>query len=83
MKKIGRPAVYTGNLKRHIVALIRQHNANGAMRILRADAKDPLARHRNLKLVPNPLSISMPTLLGFAKEANVKLHVGRPSKKAA
>lgn len=82
MKKIGRPAFYTGNLKRHIVALIRQHNANGAMRILRADCKDPLAQHRNLKLVPNPLSISMPTLLKFAAQVKLKLHVGRPKKAA-
>jgi len=35
----GRPALYTGNQKRHIVSLIRQHGLTGAMARLQADPK--------------------------------------------
>lgn len=82
----GRPAVYTGNVKKHIVALVKRHGATGARNILNADADsgDPaevaLAGLRPAKTVPTPLGISMPTLLRFAGEAGVELKRGRPTK---
>lgn len=82
MARTGRPPKYTGNLKRHIVGLIRQHNASTAMAILNASNRSSLAQLRRLRLVPKPLGISMPTLLGYAKAAGVALKVGRPSKAA-
>lgn len=82
MARTGRPPKYTGNLKRHIVGLIRQHNASNAMAILNASPRSALAKQRNKSLVPQPLGISMPTLLGYAKQAKVALKVGRPAKAA-
>lgn len=82
-KKMGRPPLYKGNVLKHIVALIRKHNAATAMRILRADAASELGKLRNVVLIPNPLTISQPTLLKFAGAKGVKLSVGRPKLKKA
>ncbi len=73
----GRPAVYKGNVKRHIVALVRKHGASKARAILSA-SEGELVSLRSEKMVPKPLNISMPTLLKYAKEAGVVLHRGRP-----
>lgn len=37
-KRRGRPPVYTGNVKKHIVGLVRKHGLTGAMGILNASA---------------------------------------------
>ena len=74
----GRPPKYVGNVKKHIVSLVKQHGATGARAILNAAVRTKLGKQRNVKLVPKPLGISMPTLLGLAKAAGVKLHRGRP-----
>ena len=85
---LGRPPKYKGNVKKHIVVLIRKHGLTGARRILNAKAsarnkvERELAKQRNAKLVPAPLGISMPTLGGFASEAKVKVTMGRPRKAA-
>ena len=57
----GRPVVFKGNLKRHIVALVKKHGLTGARKVL-ADEK---------------VSISMPTLGTLAKNAGVELSRGR------
>ena len=80
--KRGRPVVYKGNVRKHIVGLVRQHNASGAQAILNAGPRTALAQERNLTLVPKALGISLPTILKFAKAAGVELHRGRPSKAA-
>lgn len=59
----GRPAVFTGNVKKHIVTLIRKHGLTGA----RAELKK------------EKVSISMPTLGKFAAEAGIELRRGRPA----
>jgi len=82
-RTVGRPAVYTGNQKRHIVGLVRQNGATNARKILNAEPGSELASKRNLNVVPEPLGISMPTLLKFAAAAGVVLHRGRPCSVAA
>lgn len=80
--RLGRPAVYTGNVKRHIVSLVKKHGATGARAILnakgRGKANVALIAQRSASLVPDAIGISMPTLLKFAKEGKVVLHRGRP-----
>lgn len=58
----GRPAVFTGNVKRHIVAVIRKHGLTGGRVVLAEEGT----------------SISLPTLGKFAAEAGIELHRGRP-----
>lgn len=58
----GRPAVFTGNVKRHIVSVIRQHGLTGGRALLAQEGT----------------SISLPTLGKFAAEAGIELHRGRP-----
>ena len=77
-RKRGRPSVYIGPVKRHIVSLIRRYGLTGAMKRLNARAKTVLSRDRNTNLIPKPLGISLPTLGGYAKEANITLYRGRP-----
>ena len=74
----GRPSVYTGNVKKHIVGLIRKYGATGARNILNAEAGTEDYALRNSNLIPDALGISLPTLGKFAKEAGVELHRGRP-----
>ena len=74
----GRPSVYTGNVKKHIVGLIRKYGATGARNILNAEEGTENYALRNVKLIPNALGISLPTLGKFAAEAGVELHRGRP-----
>jgi len=84
--RLGRPAVYTGNVKKHIVGLVRRHGATGARAILNAGGRSKPAQEliakRNSNLIPKPLGISMPTLLKFAAEAGVELFRGRPKAAA-
>lgn len=90
-KKVGRgrPAVYKGNVVKHIVALAAKYNASNARKILNANPKSrsaverELAGKRNLKLVPKALGISLPTIGKFCEAASVELHRGRPAKVAA
>lgn len=77
----GRPPVYTGKVKSHILSLIRKHGLTHARRILMAETDTLLADERNLKIVPNALSISMPTLSKFADEAGIERKMGRPDTK--
>jgi outer membrane biosynthesis protein TonB len=58
----GRPAVFTGNVKKHIVAVIRKHGLTGGRVVLAEEGT----------------SISLPTLGKFAAEAGIELHRGRP-----
>jgi len=78
----GRPAVYTGNVKSHIVSLIRHHGLTGARAILNASGRSKdaleLVAQRNVELVPKALGISMPTLGKLASAAGIELFRGRP-----
>jgi hypothetical protein len=76
--KPGRPPLYFGEVKAHIADLIKQHNASHARLILNARPDSNRGKLRNLKLIPRPLGISMPTLLTIAESAGVKLQRGRP-----
>jgi len=62
----GRPIVFKGNEKRHIVSVIRKHGLTKGREILAGEK----------------VSISLPTLGKFAAEAGIELHRGRPSKAA-
>lgn len=57
----GRPVVFKGNLKRHIVSLIKANGLTGARSVLAEEGT----------------SISMPTLGTLAKNAGVALKRGR------
>lgn len=59
----GRPPVFTGNLRRHIVALIKSSGLTGARAALEDEGT----------------SISMPTLGTIAKSAGIELKRGRPA----
>lgn len=61
MAKRGRPVMFKGNLKSHIIALVKKHGLTGARKVL-ADEK---------------VSVSMPTLGTLAKDAGVELKRGR------
>jgi hypothetical protein len=77
----GRPVVFKGNVKKHIVGLLRKHGATKTRAILSA-VDGELASLRSEKTVPQPLSISMPTLIKYASQAGVKMQRGRPKKVA-
>jgi hypothetical protein len=62
----GRPVVFKGNEKRHIVSVIRKHGLTAGREVL---AKEKI-------------NISLPTMGKFAAEAGIELHRGRPSKAA-
>ena len=69
----GRPALYTGNLQRHIQGLVRKFGVGGARTILSAPVGSAAAAARNKALVPNPLGISVPTLYKLAKLGGVAI----------
>ena len=75
---IGRPSVYTGIVKQHMLHLIREYNISQAMDILNAVPGTELSLRRNANIVPDPLGVSYPTLLKFAKEAGIKKKRGLP-----
>jgi hypothetical protein len=79
----GRPPKYTGNVLKHIVGLVGKFNGQQARAILNASPRSQLAKKRNLKLVPKPLGICLPTIYKFASAAGKELHRGRPAKIAA
>ena len=79
----GRPELYTGNVRKHIVALVKQHGATNARKILIACNGSDEAKMRSEKTVKEPLTISMPTILKLAKAGGVVLHRGRPKIKMA
>lgn len=86
----GRPIKYFGARKNHFVTLMKKYGISGTMKILNANvnSKDAeqveLANKRSLKLVPEGLGITAPTLGKYAAEAGIVLHRGRPPiKKAA
>lgn len=64
----GRPAKFSGNVKRHVVALVKKHGATGAQAVL-AKEKPPIV-------------VSIPTLCNYGRKGGAKLHRGRPSKAA-
>lgn len=64
----GRPPVYKGNDKKHIIGLIRRHGLTGAQRVLAEEQK----------AVP-----TMPMLVLWAKQSGIKVKRGRPAKVAA
>ena len=76
---LGRPVKYKGNLAKHIVALVKEHNASTAQEILNASPRSKVGKLRNLTLVPQPLGISKPTLGKLAQAAGVSHRRGRPS----
>ena len=74
----GRPVVYKGKkFLRHVATLVKNHGATGARAILNAEAGSDLAGKRSVKMVPQPLGISLPTLLKIAKKEGVVLKRGR------
>jgi hypothetical protein len=59
----GRPIVFKGKEKRHIVSVIRKHGLTKGREVLAGEK----------------ISISLPTLGKFAAEAGIELHRGRPA----
>ncbi len=78
----GRPPVFVGEQKEEILRLLALLGATGARKCLAANSKTKLAQLRNLEVIPKPLHITAPTLGKFAKEAGIKLALGRPKKAA-
>lgn len=87
--KRGRPPLYFGVRKEAIVSLLKDHGASRTMEILntkttKKSSKETLAlaalRPASIK---EALTISLPTLLGMAKEAGIKLQRGRPKLEKA
>ena len=63
MAQRGRPVVFKGNEKRHILSVIRKHGLTKGQEVL-AEEK---------------ISISLPTMGKFASEAGIELSRGRPA----
>jgi hypothetical protein len=82
-KSKGRPRQYTGEVETYIAKLIAEHGQTGARRILTERSNGKHGRLRNVKIVPERLTISLPTLIRITKEHKIKVHVGRPAKEAA
>ena len=82
----GRPKLYTGKVAQYIAKLVNTYGATHARSILNAAGRDAVSIYnkglRDLKLVPEALGISMPTVLKIAKENGVELHPGRPAEAA-
>lgn len=70
----GRPAIFVGELKKGIIAIIKEHGLTGARQVIAKGTT--LANGKGIKM-----KISMPTLGKLAK-GKVKLHRGRPAKAA-
>ncbi len=83
----GRPAVYTGELLKSIVKLLKKHkNATHVRAILQASGKKQaeLVALREASGLKEKVSISMPTLLKIKADAGiVGLGKGRPAVKKA
>lgn len=60
---VGRPATFVGRLRDRVVSAIRKHGLTGARNVL----------------AEKGVNISMPTLGKIAKQAKIKLQVGRPA----
>jgi hypothetical protein len=76
--KTGRPKKYTGDLAKHMVRLVREHNISMAAQILNAP-KGKLVQYRNTMLVPKPLGVSVMTLSRMAHEEGIEIIRGRKS----
>jgi hypothetical protein len=83
----GRPAVYTGDLLKSIVKLLKKHkNATHVRAILQASGKKQaeLVALREASGLKDKVTISMPTLLKIKADAGiVGLGKGRPALKKA
>ena len=66
MAQRGRPVVFKGNTKRHILAVIRKHGLTKGQAVLANE----------------DISISLPTMGKFANEAGIELSRGRPAAAA-
>lgn len=79
----GRPVLYVGNQAKHIAGLAKRYGAQKAQRILNANLKArgveerEMAGLRNLKLVPDALGISLPTIYKLAAANGVEFKLGR------
>jgi len=74
----GRPPVYTGKTKTHMLSLIRKHGLTGARNRLTAGPRSPLRAERNTDLIPKAMKVTLVTLCKFAKDAGIALQAGRP-----
>ena len=81
-KLVGRPIVYRGKLRAHILSLIRRYGLTGAKDILNATDSDDKAELRSSNLVPSPLGICFFTLQRLARSEGMKFKPGRPKKAA-
>ena len=59
----GRPVVFKGNEKKHILSVIRKHGLTKGQEVLASEK----------------ISISLPTMGKFANEAGIELTRGRPA----
>ena len=62
-KQRGRPVVFKGREKQHILSVIRKHGLTNGREVLRKEK----------------IKISLPTMGKFAAEADIELPRGRPS----
>jgi len=69
----GRPPVYTGKLKTHILSLVREYGVAGTQTILRANKGTKAASARNATLIPSPLTICLPTLYRLVAADRVRV----------
>lgn len=80
---MARPSVFrTVNERRHVCKLVKDHGASGAQRILSADPGTPEASPRSSKLFPDPVTVSLPTLVSVARSYGVTLRRGRRAQVA-
>jgi hypothetical protein len=68
-RPVGRPVLFKGNLKKHVVGVARRFGN---------------LTHARLALLAEkpPVNISMPTLRKYTREAGVEVPMGRPAKAA-
>ncbi len=70
---------YSDGVKRHIAALVRSFGVTGAVNRLRANAGSRLSADRNVRLIPNRISISKLTATKYARDRGVPIPPrGRP-----
>lgn len=79
----GRPALFTGNARQHVVGLLKRYqNATQVRQILGAEPGTGLAALRSDKLFPEAVKVSLPTLTKIAKAEGVEVKRGRATNES-
>jgi hypothetical protein len=79
----GRPRAFEPAVERHVAALLRKFgSATVVQKILAAAKGTKFFEHRDAKLIPTPIKVTLPTITKVAERAEITLTKGRRSAEA-